>query len=378
MRLLHTSDWHLGRQFHGTPLLHEQAAAVDRMVEIATEARVDAVVIAGDLYDRAIPPGGAVELLDEALVRLRATGAVVIAVAGNHDSPTRLGFGDRLLSSAGVTLRSRPERTDEPVVVAPADGGSPVAVYPVPFVDPVAVGASTHQQALDRVLEPARADRARRGLRSVVVAHAFVTSAVACDSERDLAVGGSAVVDPGVFAGFDLVTLGHLHGRQSWDGGRVAYSGSPLRYSFSEEHHRKVVRVVELAADGTPAVEDVELGVGLPLRTLTGELEDLLADASLATAEGARVRANLTDRVLPTGAMSRLRARFPHAAELVHVPPAPEDGTAAPRSGHDVGTRRPLDLAEDFLAAQWGRRPAHEEELVLTHALGAVMREDHE
>lgn len=396
MRLLHTSDWHLGRQFHGTSLLDEQAEAVDRIVEIAAQERVDAVVIAGDLYDRAIPPGPAVELLDEALVRLRATGAVVIAIGGNHDSPTRVGFGDRLLSSAGVTVRSDLARAHEPVLVHPADGGDPVAVYPVPFADPLAVSLSlpreegerrsslSHQQALQLVLRPVRDDRRARKGRSVLVAHAFVANTApplgeepvqTCDSERDLSVGGSALVDTSVVSGFDYVALGHLHGRQAWDGGRVAYSGSPLRYSFSEEHHRKSVRIVELDGSGAVTAEQIDLGVGLPLRTLTGPLDHLLVDPALDDAAGARVRAVLTDPVLPPHAMARLRDRFPHTAEVVHQPPECGRAGDRPRTSRDVRTRAPLDLALDFLAAQWDEPASDADRDLLAEALTAVSGE---
>jgi DNA repair protein SbcD/Mre11 len=400
MRLLHTSDWHLGRQFHGASLLEEQAAAVDRIVELASEARVDAVVIAGDLYDRAIPPGPAVELLDDALVRLRATGAVVVAIGGNHDSPTRVGFGDRLLGAAGVTVRSDLARAAEPVIVTPADDGEPVALYPVPFADPLAVSlalpdsvdgrrrsALTHQQALQAVLRPVVADRRSRGLRSVLVAHAFVANTApqldedpvqVCDSERDLAIGGSALVDTSVVSGFDYVALGHLHGRQAWDGGRVAYSGSPLRYSFSEERHHKSVRIVELGGPGGAtgsvalSVEQVDLGVGRPLCTVTGALDDLLADPLLEGAVPARVRAVLTDPVLPPHAMARLRGRFPHTAELVHRPPECAGDGDHPRSARDVRSRDPLDLALDFLAAQWDEPAAAADRELLAEALTNV------
>jgi exonuclease SbcD len=397
MRLLHTSDWHLGRQFHGTSLLDEQAEAIDRTVEIAAEERVDAVVVAGDLYDRAIPPGPAVELLDDALVRLRATGAVVVAIGGNHDSPTRVGFGDRLLAAAGVTVRSDLARAAEPVMVTPADGGHPVAIYPVPFADPLAVSLSlpqeegatrraslSHQQALEVVLRPVRADRRARRGRSVLVAHAFVANTApplgeepvqTCDSERDLSVGGSALVDTSVVSGFDYVALGHLHGRQAWDGGRVAYSGSPLRYSFSEEHHHKSVRVVELSEAGAVTAEQIDLGVGLPLRTVVGPLEDLLVDPTLADAAGARVRALLTDPVLPPHAMARLRDRFPHTAEVVHQPPERHEGGERLRTSRDVRTRAPLDLALDFLAAQWDEPADDADRALLAEALTAVAGE---
>ena len=388
MRFLHTSDWHLGRLFHGTSLLDEQAAAIDRMVEIASAEQVDAVLVAGDLFDRAIPPAPAVELLDEALLRLRDTGAVVVAISGNHDSPTRVGYGERIMSRAGVTVRADVARSALPIVVPSRHGGPDVAVYALPFVDPVSAARTrpdpddsddgadgsdegprrrpTHEQAVERALQPARADRRRRrGLRTVVMAHAFVASAAprldeapvaTCDSERELTAGGTGRVGPGTFAGFDAVVLGHLHGQQSWADGRIAYSGSPLRYSFSEEHHTKCVRIVDLGAEGPPSVDLVELGVGTPLRTVTGTLDHVLSDPGLADAEGARVRAVIPDPELPRQAMAALRARFPLTAELVHEPPA-RAGAPTAVSARDVRRRQPLDLALQFLEDQWGEEP---------------------
>ena len=400
MRLLHTSDWHLGRQFHGASLLEEQALMVDRVVEVARGSGVDAVIIAGDLYDRAIPPGPAVELLDDALLRLRDTGALVVAISGNHDSSARVGYGERLMSRAGVTVRSDVGRAAEPVLIPATDGSDAVAVYLVPYLDPVITDVThqadqdpegdgrhrrpTHQQALDRVLRPVRRDRSRRGLTSVVVAHAFVANAAprldedpveTCDSERELAAGGAGRVDPAVFAGFDLVALGHLHRQQSWSGGRIAYSGSPLRYSFSEEHHHKCVRVVDLQPGRSPSVDLVEVGVGLPLRTITGDLADLLVDPTLGHAEAARVRAVLTDAHLPHQAMAQLRARFPHAAELVHLPPERDGGPAPVRTSQDVRRRRPLDLTLEFLAEQWDEPPDRTSQAILREAVTAVLGE---
>jgi exonuclease SbcD len=400
MRFLHTSDWHLGRQFHGASLLDEQSAAVDRMVELAASERVDAVLVAGDLYDRAIPATPAVELLDEALLRLRDTGAVVVAISGNHDSASRAGFGDRLMSRAGVTVRADVRRYAEPVLLPHVDG--PVAVYPVPYLDPVTFEAAhpsaehdddadtttisarrgTHQQTLGRAVRALRADRRRRkGVRSVVVAHAFVAGTAprldeapveVCDSERQLAVGGADRVEPSLFDGFDYVALGHLHGHQSWADERIAYSGSPLRYSFSEEHHRKGVRIVELRPDGGRTVDFVELGIGRPLHTVRGRLDDLLVDPSLDPLRDGRVRAMLTDPHLPHQAMARLRTRFPHAAELVHEPPERAQAPVV-RSSQEVRRRQPLDLALDFLAEQWDESPDRAASAVLREAVVAVV-----
>jgi len=408
MRLLHTSDWHLGRQFHQASLLDEQSTAIDAMVGLAKSERVDAVIVAGDLFDRAIPSTGAVELLDDALYRLRDTGAVVIAITGNHDSATRTGFGDRLLTRAGVTIRADATRVAEPVLVTDARSGTgdqTIAVYPIPYLDPVTVSLNatvavddddqvhdgppvrrraTHQSVLTDALRQIRTDRRRRELTSVVVAHAFVANFAPTlddapveesDSERPLAVGGTDRVDQSAFAGIDYVALGHLHGQQAWDGGRIAYSGSPLWYSFSEQHHRKGVRLVELHAGGLAATRHVELGVGRRLTTITGELDHLIASPEHVAAEQLRVRAVLTDAHLPSGAMARLRHRFPWAAEVVHQPPE-RARSAALHTSAQLRRRQPLDLAEEFVAEQWSAELGPDAAAVLRRAVTAVIGSD--
>ena len=385
MRLLHTSDWHLGRQFHGASLLDEQAAAMDRIVELAAAAEVDAVLIAGDLYDRAIPPAEAVQLFNDTLARLRAGGAAVVAIAGNHDSHVRVSVYDPLLASLGVTIRGDVGRAHEPVLVAPRRGGEPVAVYPLPYLEPSVDGPALvaedpspparlrHEEVTRLALSRIHADRQRHaGRRAVLVAHTFAAGGEACESERELTVGNVDRVSVEAFAGFDYVALGHLHGAQELAGSRLAYSGTPLAYSFSEQHQCKSVRLVQLAGDGSISVERLPLGVGRPLRTLDGELETLLRDPRHSEAEQARLRVILRDETLPLQAMARLRQRFPHVAELRHQPPALERSGAADRSNRVRQARSPLELAAAFFADQQGRAASAAEAALLQEALNAA------
>ncbi|MFQ6537134.1 MULTISPECIES: exonuclease SbcCD subunit D [Aphanothece] len=390
MRLLHTSDWHLGRSFHGHSLLEAQAEAMERLVELSRDAEADLVVIAGDLYDRAIPPAEAVRLFTDTIARLRQSGTAVVAIAGNHDSHVRVSVYDELLSALEVTIRGSWRRSAEPVLVAPRRGGSPVAVYPLPYLEPLldgpglqqATGAEPlgrwrHQEVTSLALERIRADLQQRGGgRSVLVAHAFVAGGSSSDSERELSVGSVDAVPVEAFRGFDYVALGHLHGSQQLDGPRLAYSGTPLAYSFSEERHVKSVRLVELAEDGGLRVEVVPLGVGRPLRSLSGRFEALLADPELETARQAWVRVELTDELLPLQAMARLRVRFPHIVELRHRRP---EGTPASASGRTLSIRSargPLERSLAFYADQQGRPPLPAEAELLRQALAAAGRRD--
>ncbi len=214
----------------------------------------------------------------------------------------------------------------------------------------------------------------RAGLRSVLVAHAFVAGGQTSDSERELSIGQLDRVSVDAFAGFDYVALGHLHGSQQLDGPRLAYSGTPLPYSFSEERQRKSVRLVQLAADGSPSVELVPLGVGRPLQTLEGPLEALCRDPAYEGARQARVRAILTDETLPLQAMARLRERFPHAVELRHQPPEVQRSSASQRSQTIRQARSPLELATSFFVDQQGREATPGEEALLREALDQARR----
>lgn len=389
VRLLHTSDWHLGRSFHGHDLLAAQAEAMDRLVELSREAAVELVVIAGDLYDRAIPPAEAVRLFTDTVARLRRNGAAVVAIAGNHDSHVRVSVYDELLSALEVTIRGRWQRSDQPVLLSPRQGGSPVAIYPLPYLEPLLDGPGLQQEAeqppssqrlrhpevTELALNRIRADLARRpGNRSVLVAHAFVAGGTSSESERELSVGHAEAVPVALFGGFHYVALGHLHRSQELDGPRLAYSGTPLAYSFSEESHVKSVRLVELAADGTPRVEVVPLGVGRPLRSLSGSLEQLLREPDLAAAEHAWVRAELTDPLLPQQAMARLRQRFPHVVELRHRRPEGETLSSSARSQRIRAARSPEQRLLAFFSDQQGRPPLPAEEQLLRQALAAANR----
>lgn len=324
-RFLHTADWHLGRAFHGEDLLREQAAFVDFVVGVAREQRVDGILLAGDLYDRALPPVDAVRLASEALSRLSEV-APVVMISGNHDSAARLGFGAELLARAGVHVATDPAAIGTPVVV----GGA--LVYPLPYLEPDLVRgpleveershAAVTEAAMARVRSDVAARRAAGGALGaapvVVMAHAFVAGAAGSESERDLAVGGAAHVPPGVFAGADYVALGHLHGPQLVGGGAGRYAGSPLAFSFSEATQRKSVAIVEVGGAG--GVELLPAPVPRALATVRGTLDELLADPRLREREGDWLQATLTDPVRPSDAMERLRRRFPHAVVLAFEP----------------------------------------------------------
>ncbi|HEU5031245.1 MAG TPA: exonuclease SbcCD subunit D [Spirillospora sp.] len=347
MRILHTSDWHLGRSFHREDLLAAQAAFVDDLVATVREQRVDCVLVSGDVYDRALPAVDAVRLCDEALARLAELTRVVL-IAGNHDSARRLGFGSALMDRSGVHVRTDFARVGEPIVVGDA------AIYGVPYLEPELVRhpweleERTHAAALTEAMRRVRADAAERpGLRSVVLAHAFVTGGESSESERDISVGGSAQVSASVFDGVDYAALGHLHGRWAITD-RVRYSGSPLAYSFSEEHHVKGSWLVDLREDGVDA-EFVEAPVPRRIARVRGRIDDLLAGSEFGKYEDRWLQITLTDERRPSAAMERLRRRFPHALVLGFEPEG--GGTDDARTWTErVRERSESEIAGDFVA----------------------------
>jgi len=380
MRLLHTSDWHLGRAFHRVNMLGAQAEFIGHLVATVRERDVDVVVVAGDVYDRAVPPLAAVELFDDALHRLADEGIPTVMISGNHDSARRLGVGAGLIGRAGIHLRTDPGACATPVLIPDATGD--VAFYGLPYLEPAlvkdqfGVSKAGHEAVLAAAMDRVRADLAGRppGTRSVVLAHAFVTGGQASDSERDITVGGVAAVPSGVFDGVDYVALGHLHGSQVISE-RVRYSGSPLPYSFSEADHRKSMWLVELDADGFATAERVDCPVPRPLARIRGELEDLLARPGLAVHEESWIEATLTDPVRPDDPMARLTERFPHTLSLAFDPQrGPEDPDVS--YAQRLKGRDDQQIAEDFVTHVRGAGPDERERAVLREALDAVRIDD--
>jgi len=366
MRLLHTSDWHLGRTLHRAGLRDAQATFLDHLVETVRSERVDVVCVSGDVYDRAVPPLDAVELCGSALTRLRETGARVVVISGNHDSARRLGFGAGLVDASGVYLRTRVDRCAEPVMI---DG---VQFFAVPYLEPEAVrgelgDARGHSGVLGEAL--ARVRTARTTPSAVVLAHAWVAGGAVSDSERDITVGGVGAVPTSLFDGFTYSALGHLHGAQTLGPG-LRYSGSPLAYSFSEARHTKGSWLVTLDDSGLGDVAFVEAPVPRRLSTLRGELADLLADPLLAAQESDWLSVTLTDVARPEAAMERLTVRFPHVLVLTHEPAGVvrDDLSYAARLRH----RSDLEIGEAFVAHVRGTAPSSGEQLLLQQALEAT------
>lgn len=373
MRILHTSDWHVGRTLHGISLAHAHEMWCDHLVEVTRSESPDAVLVSGDVYDRAIPPLESISLLSDVLARLAEITTVVVT-PGNHDSATRLGFGASLFSDP-LRMRTRVAEVGAPVELEQG------LVYALPYLDPEMtrgelsdadspVGRS-HEAVVGAAMGRVNADLAvRRALRAdvpaVVMAHAFVTGGSASESERDLRVGGVEDVPGGVFgARADYVALGHLHGPQRIGGSdRIRYAGSPVAFSFSERFHQKSSALVTVACGRQPEVELIPAPVERPLTQIRGLLDDLLSGRYAHAAEH-WVKAEVTDPHRPDYMRERLREAFPQALVTVHTP----EGAVHEVRGSAVNAASdPVAIAAEFVADVRGEAPTDAEHAVIAAA----------
>ena len=384
MRFLHLSDLHIGKRVNEYSMTEDQRFILRQILGLAEETRPDAVLIAGDLYDRSVPPGEAVGLLDDFLTELCARGVPVFAVSGNHDSPERLEFGSRIMRKNGVVLagafRGRP---DEAVL---SDRFGPVHLYLLPFLKPASAApffgdeADTTENAVRCALRACRIDPAER---NVLVAHQFVTDRgrqpQRCDSET-LSLGGSDEVDVSAFGAFDYVALGHLHGPQHIGRPEVRYAGSPLKYSFSEARQKKSVTLAELGEKGKIEITPLPLTPLHDMREIRGPIGALTRPEIAAQGPADDyIRAVLTDGGEVADAVGRLRAVYPNLMRIdfeAAGTPAAEDSRSA--ASGDLTHRTPEDLFTEFYRKQHGRELPEPERAELEKAVLAAEREEEE
>ena len=317
MRFIHTADWHLGRLFHGMHLTEDQAHVLEQFIELVRDARAQAVIIAGDVFDRSVPPPEAVTLFDDVLGRLALDLKVpVIVIAGNHDSPQRLEYGARFFSTAGVHVSGRVSRNMPAVELADAHG--PVRFHALPYAEPPLVRecfaddeVMDHDSAMRRCVE-AVIQAHPAGYRGVLIGHGYVSGGTECESERPLCVGGSGMVSANHFDAFNYVALGHLHEPQEVEGGRAHYSGSLLKYSISEAGHEKSISVVDMDGAGRCIVERVAMSPRRDVRVLRGMLADILKGPAPGESRDDYVHVTLEDTGALLDPMGKLREVYPN------------------------------------------------------------------
>ncbi len=284
MKIMHTADWHIGKLVHGVRMTNDQKYILEKMVQYMEEVKPDVLIIAGDLYDRSIPPTEAVALLNniltEIVVRLKIK---VIAIAGNHDSPERLNFGTKILEEKGLYILSQGTKVVEPIKIGDADGE--VLFYPFPYMEPAVLRElyetdeiNTHEEGFFHRLKAIKEAMDTR-TRKVCIAHGYITGAESLsrsESERPLSIGGTEAVDVELFKGFNYVALGHLHQAQQVKYPYIRYAGSLMKYSFSEVHQGKSITVVDMDAQGKTTIEQVNFQPLKDMRRIKGTLKQLI------------------------------------------------------------------------------------------------------
>lgn len=321
MKFIHTSDWHLGRQFHQISLLDDQRSVLNDLIDYIQLQPVDAVVVAGDIYDRAIAPTAAIELLDDVVERICGQlGVPLIMIPGNHDSAQRLGFAAKRMKNAGLYIISQFDDMLTPIVLDSAKAGE-VAFYGMPYHDPEQVrnaygcAVTTHDEAHQWLCEHILAT-VNPNQKQVLISHCFVDGASESDSERPLSIGGSERVNHAHFLPFDYVALGHLHQAQYKGAPFIRYSGSLMQYSFSEQHHKKGVTLVTLDRQGFVSAEPILLTAPHQMRVLEGKLEELLEQANTDPRPDDYLLVRLWDQQAILDPMEKLRAVYPNVLHI--------------------------------------------------------------
>lgn len=382
MRILHTSDWHLGRTLAQESLLEDQAALLEQVFGIIVDHEVEVLVIAGDVFDRAVPRREAVQLFNDFLARVyRETAAAIVMIAGNHDAPDRISFNAALQDPVRVLIRG--PLSDRPDALVLRDEHGDVAFSALPYAEVFAAreGLGDTDLASPSDVLTAQLDQARRhvpgGARWVVVAHAFVEGGRATETERPLAqVGGIETVSATVFDGAAYVALGHLHRAQQAGAPHVRYCGSWMGFGFDEAGEPKSVSLVELDAKGLAKVTEIPLTSPRPLVVINGSLAELVAAGRADGGLGGRalVKAQLTDDGALVDAIGQLRAVYPHVLQLERLNRLKPAGLGAAAVAAD--RNNPSRLVSSFLAAVRGEGPDEAERAIIDTGLAALQTEE--
>ena len=357
MRFAHISDLHLGKRLHEVSFLEDQAYILEEICKILRDEKPDAVLIAGDIYDKSAPSAEAVRLFDDFLSELSADGQMVFAISGNHDSAARVAYGGRIMAKSGVYL-SAPEYRGEVFSVPLEDKAGSVDIYLLPFIKPIHVSLAFPNEKIESYTDALRIAVEKMPVepkrRSVLVAHQFVTGAVRSDSE-EVSVGGLDNVDAAVFAPFSYVALGHIHRPQNIGSPCIRYSGTPLKYSFSEAKDEKSITMAELDGKGAVSVRTIPLKPQHDLREIRGTYDALMKKENYAgTATDDYLHIILTNEDDVPDAMRKLKTVYPNLLRLDYDNARTKSGGAV-EVLPEAETKTPMELVSEFYALQNGQ-----------------------
>lgn len=362
MKLIHLSDLHIGKRVNEVSMIEDQEYILHQILRIIKDEKADAVLLCGDIYDKSIPSAEAVTLFDDFLNRLALLQVTVLAISGNHDSPERLAFGNRLMEGAGIHISPVYDGSISPLHLTDAQGA--VNFWLLPFIKPAHVKRYFPDEAIESYTDACRVAVEKMGVdtreRNVLLTHQFVTGAVTCESE-ELSVGGSDNVDASVFEGFDYVALGHIHGPQNVGSNKIRYCGTPLKYSFSEAGHYKSVTVVELGEKGDLELHTAALTPLHDMRVIRGNFGEVTSKSFYeGTATDDYLQVILTDEEDVPEAIGKLRVIYPNIMKLTY------DNTRTRThqmidGASDVEQKTPLQLFGE-LYEQQNNQPMSEEQ----------------
>ena len=386
MKWIHTADWHIGRSLFGVNLIDDQAHLLEQLIGILKDRKPDLLIVAGDIYDRSIPPEDAVILLDRVFSQiLQETQVAILVISGNHDSSARLGFGSALLTSRGFHLVCNLKQSLSPIVIEDETG--PVHFFALPYSEPSLIREFTgnqqvrdHDSAFEAML-PLFHNACPVSARKILAAHAFVAGAATSDSERPLSIGGAGTVSTERFIGFNYVALGHLHRAQNLGSEKVQYSGSLFNYSASEIDQEKSVTWVEMNASGEIHSARIPLAPRRQLRKMKGELKDLLEQGQVALSAGDLKRhdyilAELTDRGALFDPMGKLRLFYPNIlhtdrAEQPRAPSGSVQDSALAKNLRSSVKQSEFELFSSFFKEVTGEETRAEEKAVFEEILSS-------
>lgn len=378
MKFIHTSDWHIGRQLHNQSLLDDQRFVLNQIIELATEHDVDAVIVAGDIYDRSIPPASAVALLDEVVNRLVNEHKIsVIMIAGNHDGHERLGFASRQMNDSGLHIIG--PLTKDIRAIELKGKQSSAMFYGLPYADPATVrhlfdcDVSTHEEAMVTLLEQVH-EHDSQGLPKVVISHCFLDGGSESESERPLSIGGADKISPKLFTSFNYTALGHLHGPQYKGCEHVRYSGSMLKYSFSEQHQNKSVTLVKLDGDGKAGFELLPLKAMRDVRIIEGELAELLETGKTDLNREDYLMVRLSDKSAILDAMGKLRSVYPNVLHLERTGLMSENGKVELSREHIK--KGEMDMFSDFFTQVSGDAMTEAQQQAMTAAIDELHKSE--
>lgn len=377
MKLFHLSDLHLGKRLNGFSLMEDQAAILEQILHYVDIEHPDAILIAGDIYDKPIPPAEAISIFDSFLVQMSERGIQIFLISGNHDSPERLAFGSTLMHPSGIHISPVYDGSLVPITLSDAYGT--IDFYLLPFLKPVQVRHFYPEETIESYTDAVRCALSHRqkgtAKRSVLLSHQFVTGAIQCESE-ELLVGGVEQIDVQVFHEFDYVALGHLHGPQAVGRPTVRYCGTPLKYSFSEANHQKSISVVTLHVPGQIDIQLLPLTPHRDLLERTADFETLLSDSFYQTFDQtAYLHLTLTDENEIPDAISKLRTIYPNIMKLdyCNTRTAKQQALSCPAQAERY---TPMELFAEFYQTQNNQPLTAMQTEFLENLLGKIWEDD--